>query len=108
MFSRLAVVTFLTSALFVAAAPQGGDVCSSGTVQCCNSVQSSDSPEVQGVLGSLVGVVIGDITPQVGLTCTPISVLGEGGNSCTSQTACCVGNTFEGGRAVMGCNNISL
>ncbi|KAL0570359.1 hypothetical protein V5O48_011606 [Marasmius crinis-equi] len=108
MFSRLAIVTFLTSVLFVAAAPQGnGDVCGSGTVQCCNSVQAADSPDVQKALG-LVGAVVGDITAQVGLSCTPVSVLGKGGNKCTSQTACCVGNEFEDGAVIIGCNNISL
>ncbi|KAL0575788.1 hypothetical protein V5O48_006186 [Marasmius crinis-equi] len=105
MFSRLAIVTFLTSALFVAAQ---GDVCSSGTVQCCNSVQAANSPDVQKAIAGLVGAVVGDVTAQVGLSCTPVSVLGKGGNKCTSQTACCVGNEFEGGRVVMGCNNISL
>ncbi|KAF9255192.1 hydrophobin-251 [Marasmius fiardii PR-910] len=115
MFSRVAAIALLASAMFAVASPVpngGGDtnICSTGPVQCCNSVQSISIsqflPGIAGLLG-LLGVVVGPITGQVGVTCNPISVLGLGGNSCTAQTVCCENNSFNGVVA-LGCNNISL
>ncbi|KAL0576638.1 hypothetical protein V5O48_005338 [Marasmius crinis-equi] len=105
MFARVAAVS-LVAAAFVAAAPAGSSTCSSGPVQCCNSVQDASNPTVQGLLG-LLGVAVSSVTAQVGVTCSPISVLGAGGNSCASQTVCCENNSFNG-IVALGCNNISL
>ncbi|KAL0570329.1 hypothetical protein V5O48_011625, partial [Marasmius crinis-equi] len=55
----------------------------------------------------IVGVALGSVTGQVGVTCSPISVLGAGGNKCASQTVCCENNSFNG-IVALGCNNISL
>ncbi|KAG7085688.1 hypothetical protein E1B28_003233 [Marasmius oreades] len=109
MFSRVAAVTLLTSVIIAVASPvPGGDssVCSTGPVQCCNSVQSSDTPLAAGLLG-LVGAIVGPVTTQVGITCSPISVLGGASNKCNAQTVCCENNGFKGVVA-LGCNNISL
>lgn len=66
----------LTSTLaFLAAAiptPSSGD-CSTGAIQCCDSVQSASSPSAAAVLG-LLGIVLQDVTAEVGLTCSPITV----------------------------------
>ena len=53
-----------------------GPHCSSGSAQCCNSVQSSKSGLVAGLLRLLGIVLSGDV--QVGLTCSPITILGSG------------------------------
>ncbi|TFK35245.1 hydrophobin, partial [Crucibulum laeve] len=79
---------------------------STGTVQCCNSVQAASSTGVAALLG-LLGIVVQDVTALVGLTCSPISVIGIGGNSCTAQTVCCEDNSFHG-IVALGCTPISL
>lgn len=71
------------------------NTCDVGTLQCCQSVQNVNSPEVQSLLG-LLGIVAGDIKGQVGINCNPVSVIGVGGNSCTAQPACCTNNNFNG------------
>ncbi|KAF8068980.1 hydrophobin-3 [Lyophyllum atratum] len=85
------------------------DQCNTGTIQCCNSVQSASNPVV-GLLAGLLGVVLGPITGLVGLTCNPITVIGGGGNSCSAQPVCCTGNNFprQSGLLVLGCTPINI
>ncbi|KAF5338120.1 hypothetical protein D9758_015373 [Tetrapyrgos nigripes] len=80
--------------------------CNTGPIQCCNSVQSANHGIVPSLL-RLLGVVLGDVTAQVGLTCNPITVIGGGGNSCTSQPVCCQNNSFNGIIAI-GCTPINI
>ncbi|THU98549.1 fungal hydrophobin [Dendrothele bispora CBS 962.96] len=80
--------------------------CNTGPIQCCNSVQSASSNAV-GLLLGLLGVVLGDANVLVGVTCSPISVIGVGGNSCTAQPVCCENNNFNGIIAI-GCTPINL
>lgn len=54
--------------------------CNTGDIQCCNSVQSSSSPAAAGLLG-LLGIVLEGVNVPIGLTCSPISAIGVGGNS---------------------------
>jgi hypothetical protein len=49
--------------------------CSTGTQQCCNSVQKASSPAAQKAIQSLVDAVV-PIDAIVGLTCSGISVVG--------------------------------
>ncbi|KAL1720117.1 hypothetical protein EV715DRAFT_250828 [Schizophyllum commune] len=37
-----------------------------------------------------------DLDSLVGVQCSPLSVIGVGGNSCSSQVACCSNNTYNG------------
>ncbi|KAF9442358.1 fungal hydrophobin [Macrolepiota fuliginosa MF-IS2] len=116
MFARVATIfTFLfliLPALAAASAvprtnsPPPVDQCNTGSIQCCNSVQSSDS-SVVSLLAGLLGIVLGPITGQVGVTCSPITVIGAGGNSCSAQPVCCTGNSFSG-LLVLGCSPINL
>ncbi|KAI0674335.1 fungal hydrophobin-domain-containing protein [Trametes maxima] len=90
-------------------APTGGSgsTCSTGPVQCCNSVTSSSDASVSGLLG-LLGVVLGGVESLVGLGCSPISVVGVGsGNACSSNVVCCQNNAV-GGLISVGCLPISL
>ncbi|KAF8072182.1 fungal hydrophobin-domain-containing protein [Lyophyllum atratum] len=80
--------------------------CNTGPVQCCNSVQTAGSDPVAGILG-LLGVVVQDINVLVGVTCTPITVIGAGGDSCTAQPVCCEDNSFHGLVAI-GCTPVNL
>ncbi|KAK0451544.1 hydrophobin [Armillaria borealis] len=112
MFARiyaLAFTLFFAMPLFVAgsAVPRGGTAgCTTGAVQCCNSVQSTASNPVASLLG-LLGIALGDAGANVGLTCSPISVIGVGGNACSAQTVCCEGNSFNG-LIALGCTPINV
>ncbi|TFK43804.1 fungal hydrophobin-domain-containing protein [Crucibulum laeve] len=80
--------------------------CSTGPVQCCNSVQPASSSAVSAIF-ALLGIVIQDLNIDVGLTCSPISVIGLGSNSCTAQAVCCEDNSFKGLVAI-GCTPVDL
>ncbi|KIJ92755.1 hypothetical protein K443DRAFT_648166 [Laccaria amethystina LaAM-08-1] len=112
MFSKVIFVA-ATLATFVAATPVpgGGDginnSCNTGSLQCCNQTFSSTSGTA-GLLGALLNLNLGQLTGQIGLSCTPISVIGAGGGaSCTQQPVCCSGNTYYG-LINVGCSPISL
>ncbi|KAK7464765.1 sc3 hydrophobin [Stygiomarasmius scandens] len=92
-FTRLASIAAL--ATLAVATPVRRDECTTGPIQCCNSVQSADSPAASLLLG-LLGVVVQDVTALVGITCSPISVIGVGGNSCSANPVCCENNSFNG------------
>ncbi|KAF6753387.1 hydrophobin-251 [Ephemerocybe angulata] len=80
--------------------------CNTGPVQCCNSVQAANSPGLAGLL-ALLGVIVGPLTGQVGVTCSPLSVIGLPGNSCSAQPVCCTNNSFNGIIA-LGCTPINI
>ncbi|KLO10198.1 hydrophobin-domain-containing protein [Schizopora paradoxa] len=89
-----------------APAPSGSQ-CSTGPVQCCNSVESSSSEAASKQLG-LLGIVLQGLDIPVGITCSPIDVLSiASGSGCTAQTVCCENNNFNG-LINLGCNAISL
>lgn len=54
--------------------------CNTGPIQCCNSVESARSSPASLLLG-LLGIVLQDLNVLVGLSCSPLSVIGIGGNS---------------------------
>lgn len=141
MFSRAATTFFYASVAFgllAAATPNPGEKrwgtptktvtvtqpnpvptsvsqCSTGPVQCCNSVQSvsgdhacrhlqpcsrsllynlqASSPKVADLL-DLLEVVVQGVDVLVGVTCSPISVIGVGGSSCSAHPVCCENNNF--------------
>ena len=75
MFSKLAIVIVASlGALSVSATTYS---CNTGAVQCCNSVQNSGSYDVTKI-ASLLGVVVGEITGQIALQCSPATVIGAG------------------------------
>ncbi|TEB20991.1 hydrophobin 3 [Coprinellus micaceus] len=99
-FKTLAA-TLSFAVTFVAAtggtpAPIPASQCNTGPIQCCNSTQATDSltPITQSLLG-LLGIAVGSIDALVGLTCSPISIIGLPGNSCSAQPVCCTNNTFS-------------
>ncbi|GLB42272.1 putative hydrophobin [Lyophyllum shimeji] len=110
MFARIStffLLFFLALCASATVLPRtDGNQCNTGTIQCCNSVQQASDPAV-GLLAGLLGIVLGPITGQVGLTCNPISVIGVGGNSCSAQPVCCTGNSFSG-LIVLGCTPINI
>ncbi|KAK0212010.1 hydrophobin-251 [Armillaria fumosa] len=111
MFARLSSVALLALPLLASATavvPRGGggSSCASGSAQCCDSVQSPSSNVVQSLLG-LLGIPIGSVTANVGVTCSPISVIGVGGTSCSNQVVCCENNSFNG-LIALGCTPINV
>ncbi|KAL0956188.1 hypothetical protein HGRIS_002347 [Hohenbuehelia grisea] len=82
------------------------DQCNTGPIQCCNSVQKASAPSAALLLG-LLGIVLQDVTALVGITCSPLSVIGVGGNSCSAQPVCCQNNSFHGIIA-LGCVPINI
>ncbi|KAL4259559.1 Hydrophobin [Pleurotus pulmonarius] len=111
MFSRAIFCTFLILPLLAVATviprtDPPASSCSTGTIQCCNSVQSAGNPVV-GLLAGLLGIVLGPLDVLVGVTCSPITVIGAGGASCNAQTVCCTGNSFSG-LLVVGCSPINI
>jgi len=78
---KLAAISAVALATLATATPiPGGEgQCNTGTLQCCNSVQSANSSAVATLLG-LLGIPIQGVTGLVGVTCSPLSVIGVGGS----------------------------
>ncbi|KAK0434470.1 hydrophobin 2 [Armillaria borealis] len=110
MFARFSTVTLLALPILATATavlPRDGAACSAtGTAQCCSSTQSPTSSIIQTLLGQL-GIPIGSVTADVGLVCSPITVLGLGGTQCSNQAVCCNNNNFNGVVA-LGCTPINI
>ncbi|KDR84489.1 hypothetical protein GALMADRAFT_237367 [Galerina marginata CBS 339.88] len=108
VLSALAFVTLAAATVLPARwndAPPASQ-CNTGDLQCCQSVQSASTPSVASLL-TLLGVVVGSVTAPVGVTCSPISVIGLGGNSCSAQPVCCSNNSFNG-IVALGCSPVNL
>jgi len=110
MFAKLALLALATAAIASPLerrnAPPASS-CTTGTVDCCNSVESAGGPTASKLL-ALLGVVVQDVNVLVGITCTPITVIGAGsGASCSSQAVCCDNDSFHGVVAI-GCTPVDL
>ncbi|KAK0200366.1 hydrophobin-251 [Desarmillaria ectypa] len=108
MFSRAfaaTVVMIATLTTSVMSAPASGSQCNTGDIQCCNSMQSASNPGVATLLG-LLGLVL-DPNTNVGVTCSPITVIGVSGTNCASQPVCCENNNFNG-LVALGCTPINI
>ncbi|KAI0031990.1 hydrophobin, partial [Vararia minispora EC-137] len=85
--------------------------CNTGPVQCCNQVQPASSVNFSRILPSsllsLLPINLQGLNIPIGLDCTPINVLGIGGNSCSQQTVCCENNNFSGLISI-GCTPINV
>ncbi|KAJ3508241.1 hypothetical protein NMY22_g16677 [Coprinellus aureogranulatus] len=86
--------------------PPPNTPCGTDPVQCCNSVQDAGSPIAIALL-SLLGIPAGSFTGQVGLTCSPISIIGLPDNSCSTQPVCCANNSFNG-IVALDCTEINI
>ncbi|GJE95854.1 fungal hydrophobin [Phanerochaete sordida] len=98
--------TTATKTVTVTAAPTSVSSCSTGPIQCCDSVQKASSPAAANLLG-LLGIVVEGVDALVGLTCSPITVIGVGGGQCSATTVCCENNSF-GSLISIGCVPIIL
>ncbi|KAF7360977.1 Hydrophobin 2 [Mycena sanguinolenta] len=103
MFSKLSVV--VTSVLITLAAATTIPVTPPTSDQCCASVVDSSSTAAGAVLAEL-GIDLGDITVPVGLSCSPITVLG---NNCGGVTTRCdAPEIVWGGLIAINCIPITL
>ncbi|PIL27540.1 hypothetical protein GSI_10691 [Ganoderma sinense ZZ0214-1] len=90
-----------------ATSPEPTSSCTTGPIQCCESIQSPTDHDASVILG-LLDIVIEGLDVLVGLTCSPISVIGVGGsNSCTANVVCCQNNNV-GGLISIGCVPVIL
>ncbi|KAF8128626.1 hypothetical protein EV363DRAFT_1297622 [Boletus edulis] len=93
LFSVIALVGVAT-AVPTALEARTSSTCNSGSVNCCQSVQSSSSSVIIELFGFL-GLPMPAGNTQIGLTCSPVTLGGTStGSICTQQTVCCTGNTF--------------
>ncbi|EIW77446.1 fungal hydrophobin [Coniophora puteana RWD-64-598 SS2] len=102
------VLAVLPLAVLAVATPARLDVrgqCNTGSVKCCNTTTDTANDALSGLLG-ITGILEG-ITGQVGLGCSPLSVIGSGGGQCNQKPVCCTGNTFKG-LVNLGCSPINL
>ena len=54
-------------------------------------MQASD-PSIANILKGL-GIIVQDVDAIVGLTCSPITVIGVGGGECSANAVCCEDNS---------------
>ncbi|KAH7919200.1 fungal hydrophobin [Leucogyrophana mollusca] len=112
MFARLSAAAAVSCfALLAVATPANvarqSSECDTGSLSCCNSVQAADSSAVTSLLG-LLGLVLGDLTGNVGLGCSPITAVGTGsGATCTQEPVCCT-NDYYNGLINVGCSPVNL
>ncbi|KAI9455832.1 hydrophobin 2 [Boletus coccyginus] len=109
MFSRLATLVPIAALVAVATATPGVveardsvSQCNTSDQYCCNQQITQYTSAVSGVLGVLNGLNLAG-----GATCSPISVIGVAGNSCTQQPVCCSNNNFNG-LVNVGCTPINV
>jgi hypothetical protein len=83
MFYKLAILSLISLAVATPTRRNGGggappaSQCNTAPVQCCQDVQSAGSDAASKLLAT-VGVVVQDLTIPIGITCTPITVVGVG------------------------------
>ncbi|KAF8953919.1 fungal hydrophobin-domain-containing protein [Flammula alnicola] len=114
MFARasslfvLALPVIATASVLPRNDPTSGpsNQCNTGSIQCCNSTQTSTAGPL-GLLLGLLGIVVGDVTGLIGVTCSPITAIGVAGNSCSAQPVCCTNNSFNG-IVALGCTPINI
>ncbi|PPQ87589.1 hypothetical protein CVT25_006077 [Psilocybe cyanescens] len=96
MFSCVSTIALLALPL-LAAAGEPSSQCNTGPVQCCNQVGTAKTIIANDArFANLLDTFVGPATAILGVSCTPVSVIGVGGNSCTAQPVCCTGNQFNG------------
>ncbi|KAJ7457557.1 hydrophobin 2 [Mycena galericulata] len=106
MFSKLSVVATSVLITLAAATPWTTPPVTPPTSnQCCNSVESSSSSVVSTV-AALLGLDLSGLDVPIGLSCSPITVLG---NNCGGTTVVCDSPDQEwGGLIAINCLPITL
>ncbi|KAF9056910.1 fungal hydrophobin [Rhodocollybia butyracea] len=79
--------------------------CTPGPIQCCETVECANIPSLGPILSGL-GIVLLDLNILVGLSCTPMDVIG--GTDTSAQPVCCEDNDIGGGIISIGCVPVDL
>ncbi|KAF9447865.1 fungal hydrophobin [Macrolepiota fuliginosa MF-IS2] len=113
MFSRvfaavLVALPIIVSAVPAPTEPHSHGQCNVGEISCCRHTQEIPGAPSAGVSGGLLGGLGLNIPFLLGIDCTPISVLGIGGNNCAAQPVCCENNSFNGLINLFNCAPINL
>ncbi|KAL5514006.1 hypothetical protein ACEPAG_2767 [Sanghuangporus baumii] len=91
----LAIASAAIAVAIPAPASDSGS-CSTGKLQCCDSIQPNDSTDDQTLAG-ILPIGLQGLNIPIGVNCIPINVLGVGSSgTCSSQAACCNGVTSDG------------
>ncbi|KAJ6518248.1 hydrophobin 2 [Mycena vitilis] len=108
MFTKLSVVAVSVLITLAAAMPGGTPpppVTPPTSPQCCNSIESVTSSAVSAV-AALLGLDLTGLDVPIGLSCSPITVIG---NNCGSTTVNCDAPETEwGGLIAINCLPITL
>ncbi|TFK37870.1 hydrophobin-251 [Crucibulum laeve] len=80
--------------------------CNTGPIQCCQGAGRAYLAPYSALL-ALLGIVVQDSNILVGVTCTPITIIGVGAGSCNALPLCCADNSYNGIVAV-GCDFVNL
>ncbi|KAJ7273917.1 hydrophobin 2 [Mycena rebaudengoi] len=109
MFSKLSVVVTSVLITLAAATPMRRTstppVTTPDSPQCCNSVVPSSSTAASAIAG-LLGLDLTGLNVLVGLSCSPITVVG---NNCGSTTVTCSAPEEQwGGLIAINCIPITL
>ncbi|KAG2342765.1 hydrophobin-3 precursor [Suillus weaverae] len=109
MFVRILSITSL--AVLAIATPlalrDSSGQCNTGTIQCCQSTQPVDEYNKNATMSGEIPIFV-DILGDVGLGCSPISVIGTGdGANCLQQPVCCSNETYNG-LVNIGCTPINI
>ncbi|KAJ4466323.1 hydrophobin 2 [Lentinula aciculospora] len=88
---KLAFISAALATLAVATPARRGESepassCTTGPIQCCQSVEPASSSAAAVILAGL-GIVLQDLSVLVGLTCTDVA-----GAGCSANAVCCENN----------------
>jgi len=104
MFSK---VTLLATLSFVLSVAAGGYECSTGTMNCCESVHEPHGKGGEFLLEKSAGTIQTQ-EGSIGFVCNPMTGIGAStAANCVSQVVCCIGNTFNG-VVTVGCSPASV
>ncbi|KAG0708435.1 fungal hydrophobin [Suillus ampliporus] len=97
------ILALLPFALFAVAQTQ----CDTGSIQCCQSAMTFAAAE-QAFPAFDLAAIDAWADALVGLTCSPLSVVGTGsGCAANQEPLCCEGNSYNG-LVNLGCSPINI
>ncbi|KAG1758153.1 hydrophobin-3 precursor [Suillus occidentalis] len=107
MFARFFTVVFFAALAVANPLSLRDGQCNTGDIQCCQSSTTTSTYNKAAKSLGLVEIAAG-VVGQVGLACSPVSVIGTGsGASCNQQPMCCSNNKMNG-LVNIGCTPINL
>ena len=72
-----------------------------------HAIPSTQATPLQStIIAALLGLLLGPIDALIGINCSPISVIGVGGNSCNANPVCCTNSAVVGSSSF--CRGIDL